>query len=150
MPDLKPEVIDVSLSTDYPFMYENFVISTQHDTYLFLEKHEDVIDVLHFNSANIKYGSPNDEARGGHPLFKYGMGIYGLFEVKNSPWIREQMIANRVHTSHTDKMFDDERHFIACFKDVMLEVTCRSYDEKQMSVSEVDSLIHKQLKELKQ
>lgn len=148
MPDPSPQVVEVTLGKHYPFMYENFVIATQHDTYLLLEKHNDVIDVLHFDSPQIKYGSPNDEARSGHPLAKYGLGYYGLFEVRNSPWIREQMLANRVHPRHSDSIFEGERHFIACFKDVMLEVTCRSYEEKQMSVSDVEVLIQKQLEDL--
>ena len=78
----KPKVVEIGLSKNYAFMYENFVIATQHDTYLLLEKHDNVIDVLHFDSANIKYGSPNDEASGGHPLCKFGLGFYGLFEVE--------------------------------------------------------------------
>lgn len=148
MPDITPEVVEITLGKHYPFMYKNFVIATQHDTYLLLERHDDVVDVLHFDSPQIKYGSPNDEVRNAHPLAKHGLGFYGLFEVKNSPWIREQMLANRVHPRHSDNMFDGMRHFVACFKDVMLEVTCNSYHEKQMAVSEVDALIQKQLGEL--
>lgn len=143
-----PRVRKVALRKEYRFMHENFVIATQHATYLMLEKNGDVVDVLYFDSPQMKYGSPNDEARGGHPLYKYGLGFYGLFVVENSPWIREQMVANRVHPRHTDSMFAERKHYIACFKDVMLEVTCRSFEEKQMTASEIEALVGEQLKYL--
>ena len=145
MSDPTPKVVEITLSKKCAFMYENFVIATQSGIYLLLEKHDDVVDVLHFDSPQMKYGAPNDEARGGHPLSKHGLGFYGFFEVEHSPWIRERMLANRVHDRHTDSMFDREKHYIACFKDVMLEVTCRSYQEKQMSVPEIEALIKEQL-----
>ncbi len=143
-----PKVIEIVLSKHYRFMYDNFVIVTQHESYLLLERENDAVSVLHFDSPQLRYGSPNDEARGGHPLANYGLGSYGLFEVFNSPWIRDQMIANRVHHRHTDNLFEGERHFIACFKDVMLEVTCRSYEERTMSVAEVHAIIQKELTNL--
>jgi hypothetical protein len=148
MADPAPKVVKITLQKNYDFMYENFVVATQHDVYLLLEKHGDTIDILHFDSANMKYGRPNDEARGAHPLVRYGLGFYGLFEVENSPWIKEMMLANRVHPSHSDSLFDGEKHYIACFKDVMLEVACRSYEEKQMPMSEINSLIHTQVENL--
>lgn len=144
------KVIEIALSRDYRFMYENFLIATQHDIYLLMEKHDDVVHVLYFDSAKMKYGSPNDEARGGHPLAKHGLGFYGFFQVENSPWIREQMIANRVHERHFDGMFDDRNHYVVCFKDVMLEVTCRSYEERSLSVCEVDALVHRELEFLEE
>ena len=148
MPDVTPKIVEIELNKQYRFMYENFVIATQSGIYLLLEKQQDNVDVLYFDSPQMKYGSPNDETRGGHPLWKYGMGIYGFFEVLNSPWIREQMIANRVHDRHSDDMFKGKRHFIACFKDVMLEVTCRTYEERTMTGSEIETLVQKQLNHL--
>lgn len=146
--DVTPKIIKVALAKQYRFMYENFVVATQSGIYLLLEKQQDNVDVLYFDAPQMKYGSPNDEARFGHPLWKYGLGFYGFFEVLNSPWIREQMIANRVHDRHADDMFKDERHFIACFKDVMLEVTCRKYEERTMTVAEIETLVKQQLKDL--
>lgn len=144
-----PKVVEIALARHYSFMYENFVIVTQQGIYLLMEKDGDVVHVLYFDSPQMRYGSPNDEARGGHPLFKFGLGFYGFFQVQNSPWIREQMIANRVHERHSDGMFEGRKHYIACFKDVMLEVTCRSYQEKSLSGSEVDALVHRELECLK-
>ncbi len=148
MADQVPKVTEVALSKHHRFMYENFVIATQHDVYLLLEKRGDVLSAIHFGSARIKYGSPNDESRGSHPLAQHGLGIYGLFEVENSPWIKELIVANRVHSKHADAMFGRFKHYIACFKDVTLEVACSSYQEKQMSVRELMSLIHEQLDNL--
>jgi hypothetical protein len=146
--DTTPKVVEIALSKHYRFMYENFIIATQHAIYLLLEKNNGNVDVLYFDSPNLRYGSPNDEARGGHPLSQYGLGTYGLFEVHNSPLIQEQMLANRVHPSHTDSLFDDKRHFIACFKDVMAEIVCSSFAERTMTVAEVTTLVQEQLANL--
>lgn len=140
-----PRVTEITLRNHYRFMYENFVLAAQYDVYLVLERRDDQISCLHFDSSNMRYGGPNDEARGGHPLAEYGLGFYGLFEVENSPWIREQMIANRVHPSHFDGMFSGRKHYIACFKDVMLEVVCESFEEKQMPIAEFNTLVLQQL-----
>ncbi len=126
-------------------MYENFVIATQSDTYLLLEKEQDAIYALKFDSKVVKYGSPNDEGRGAHPLAKYGKLIYGFYEVNNSPWIKEQMVGNRCHDRHKDSFFDNYKHYIACFKDVMFEITCTTYEEIQLSGSDISKLITKQL-----
>jgi hypothetical protein len=148
MPDPTPKIVEIELKKQYRFMYENFVIVTQSGIYLLLERREENVDVLYFDSPDMKYMSLNDEARGGHPLWKYGMGFYGFFEVLNSPWIREQMMANRVHDRHADDVFTGKRHFIACFKDVMLEVGCRTYEERTTTVSEIEGLVQQQLKHL--
>jgi hypothetical protein len=58
------------------------------------------------------------------------------------------MIANRVHDNHSDDLFSDLRQFIACFKDVMLEVACRSYEERSMSFAEFNALILRELTQL--
>ena len=126
-------------------MDESFVIGTQSDTYLLLEKNDDVVDALKFNSRAIKYGGPNDEGRGAHSLAKYGLRSYGLYEIENSPWIHEQMVGNRVHPRHTDSLFSGYKHYIACFKDVMFEVTCRSFEELHLSKKEINALINEQL-----
>ncbi len=146
----KPEIIELEISKKYKFMYENFLISTQHDTYLILEEKDGVVDILKFNGSTIKYGSPNDEGRGAHPLTKFGSLTYGFYEVKNSPWIKEQMIGNRCHPRHEDSMFDGKKHYIACFKDVMFEVTCRNYDLVKLSKEELISLVVGELDNLEE
>ena len=145
MPEQTPLVNEVELARHYRFMYENFVLATQGGVYLLLEKQADVLHALYFDSPQLKYGGPNDEAHGGHPLARFGLGFYGFFEVHNSPWIEEQMIANRVHPRHSDSMFQGLRHYIACFKDVKLEVLCRNYQEKTLSMPEFQSIIQREL-----
>ena len=144
----KPIITEIILKNHYDFMYENFVIATQFDAYLLLKKNNQFVDVLKFDSTVIKYGSPNDEGRDAHPLTKYGDFIYGFYEVKNSPWITEQMIGNRSHSQHEDSMFSNLKHYLVCFKDVMFEVTCESYKEIKMSVQEINSLVEQQMNNL--
>ena len=138
-------VSEVKLSRDYSFMYENFVLLTQTGAYLFLEKDGDTTHALHFDSPNCKYGGPNDEAHGGHPLTKYGLGLYGLYVIANSPWIHEMMVANRIHPRHSDSMFIHNKHYIACFKDVKFESACRKVEEITLTRSDIEALINKEL-----
>jgi hypothetical protein len=138
-------VSEVTLSRNYSFMYENFVILTQHDAYLLLEKSGDMVQSLHFDSSCCKYGRPNDEAHGGHPLARYGLGFYGLYVVENSPWIHEMMVANRVHPKHSDSMFSRYKHYIACFKDVKFESVCHEVKEISLSKDEIHAIINKEL-----
>lgn len=144
----RPKVTEVKLGRAYSFMYENFVLLTQQDAYLFLEKNEDAIHVLHFDSPYSKYCGPNDEAHGGHPLAKYGLGFYGLFEVENSPWIEEMIVANRVHPRHSDSLFSGYKHYIACFKDIKFESVCRTMREASLTKSEVDALLAAELRKI--
>ncbi len=141
---------EIKLNRAYQFSYENFVLATQGTTYLFLEKSESSIFGVKFNSRLVKYGSPNDEARSGHPLAKYGLGYYGFFEVENSSWLIVQIEQNRVHPRHSDELFEGYKHYVACFQDVMLEVTSTSYTEFEISLSELNSLIQEQVNFLEQ
>ena len=143
-----PVISEVRLSRNYRFMYENFVVATQHETFLLMERDGDQVHLIKFDAPNIKYGAPNDEARGAHPLAKYGLGVYGLFEIHHSPWIKEALLANRSHPRHSDSLFAGQRHFVACFKDVMLEVRCRAIEEVTMTSAEVISLIADQVRVL--
>ena len=136
---------EVKLCRNYSFMYENFAILTQSGAYLFLEKIDGDVHALHFDSPHCKYGGPNDEAHGGHPLAKYGLGFYGLYIVENSPWVLEMMIANRVHPQHSDSLFNGYKHYIACFKDVKFESVCREMREVTLSEGEIETIIKKEL-----
>ena len=144
----KPRVSEVKLSRDYSFMYENFVLLTQHAAYLLLEKNDDVILALHFDSPYSKYCGPNDEAHGGHPLAKYGLGFYGLFEVENSPWIEEMMVANRIHPRHSNSLFAGYKHYVACFKDIKFESVCRNMKEVALSKNDLEALVAAELRNL--
>ena len=148
MSEQEPRITEVQLSRPYKFMYENFAVLTQTSSYLLLEKEEDTIFALCFASRDCKYGGPNDEAHGAHPLAKYGLGFYGLFEVHNSPWICEMMAANRVHPRHSDSLFSGLRHYIACFKDVKFECVCREMNEVKLSKKEFNDILTEQIRYL--
>jgi hypothetical protein len=72
-----------------------------------------------------KFGYPNDEVLHGHRYAKIGLAYYSAYEVLNSEWIREMMVANRIHSMHTDSLFDSLRHFIFTFHDSTLEFVAR-------------------------
>jgi len=69
--------------------------------------------------SNTRFGYPNDEARPGHPLYKRGLSTYGVFEIKNSSWIRQMTEQNRVRFPNTRD--STQRHFIFCFHDSTFE-----------------------------
>lgn len=65
-----------------------------------------------------RFGHPNDEARWGLP--KYASCAYGIYEVKNSSWIKEVVVANR----HSFPATSDDyvrRHFLFTFHDSTFE-----------------------------
>ena len=136
-------VTEVNLSKDYAFMYENFIVSSQHKLLLLLEQTDNVIDTLQFDSLIYKYGYPNDEVS--HPLSKYGLGSYGLFQVANSPWVTELRDNNRQHHKHNDSSFDDYKHYVAKFKDITVEVICTNMKEIQLTKLELLVFLDEQI-----
>jgi hypothetical protein len=71
------------------------------------------------------HGYPNDEALGAHPLAKYGLKFYDVFEVSHSPLIDELKKRNSVHPRHSDALFAKDRHWVFTFQDETLEVISR-------------------------
>ena len=51
----KPKIAEIILSKQYQFMYENFVVATQRGVLLVLEKHDNLVSFLQFDSSKIKY-----------------------------------------------------------------------------------------------
>lgn len=145
----EPRVVEIILKKYYKFMYENFLISSQHELFLFLEENNGVIDIIKFNFKIYKYGFPNDEALGAHPMAKFGLGFYGLFEVYNSPWIIEVLDSNRVHPKHIENRYSQYKHYIARFKDVTLDVICSKMEELQISKEQLAEIINKEIKYIK-
>ena len=139
-------VTEVSLSKDYAFMYENFTIASQQKLFLLLEQTDGLIDSLQFDFLIYKYGYPNDEVS--HPLSKYGLGSYGLFQVFNSPWVTELRDNNKQHHRHTDSSFDNYKHYIAKFKDVTVEVICTEMKERQLTKSELFAFLNEEIDRL--
>ena len=143
MKTIEPVVHEIILEKKFKFMYENFIISSQNNLFVLLEENNDVIDCICFDFSVYKYGYPNDEA--GHPLVKYGLGIYGFFEVKKSTWIEEIKQNNQSHPSHSDSMYADQRHYIVKFKDITLEVISKAYELRQISKEEVLSMVNREI-----
>jgi hypothetical protein len=82
--------------------------------------------LVSFERASAHYfGSPNDEALNGHPLGGRGLGFYGVFEVRNSSWIRSLERMNRVHPQHDPSRYQGLRHFIFTFQDGTFECIAR-------------------------
>ena len=70
-----------------------------------------------------KFGYPNDEALSGHPLYERGLRGYGVYEVRNSSWVRLQTEQNRVAFPKTPD--STQRHFIFAFHDSTFECIAR-------------------------
>jgi hypothetical protein len=74
------------------------------------------------------FGPPNDEAFSGHPLAKRGLGPYGVFEIRNSSWIRKLEKMNAVHPQHDRRRFmANKKHFIFSFHDSTFECVAESF-----------------------
>jgi len=128
-------------------MYENFVVSGQQTLYILLEESEDIIDALKFGLIVFKYGYPNDEVS--HPLDKFGLGTYGFYEVTNSEWIKEIRNINKSHPNHTDSLFDRDKHYIAKFKDVTIEIICTEFEEVELTKQDLTNFVVEQVSYLK-
>jgi hypothetical protein len=80
------------------------------------------VAVVRFRPAYaVLFGSPNDEALHGHPLYPAGLRHYTFAEVQNSPWIAALERQNRVHPLHDPTRFASRRHFILPFHDETFE-----------------------------
>jgi len=143
MIQIKQKVIEIELEKHFRFMYSNFVVSSQQVLYLLLAKNEEFVDVIEFDFIVYKYGYPNDEV--GHPLMEYGLGFYGFFEVQNSNWIDEIRNNNSTHPRHTDSLFEDDRHYVAKFKDLTLEVIANKYALRRIKKSFFKELMDEQI-----
>jgi hypothetical protein len=87
------------------------------------------------------FGSPNDEAFGGHPLASRALTSYAAFEIKQSSWIRQLEKMNRVHPHHDKKRFDSLRHFIFAFHDSTFECVALSYKLEVCELVENESTV---------
>lgn len=82
------------------------------------------IAVIVFPLTSIfKFGSPNDEALGGHPLINNGLEFYSVHKVANSTWLASLEKQNSVHPRHNKMSYlKDKHHYIFTFHDSTLEV----------------------------
>ena len=88
----------------------------------------DGIVTVKFNRfAQFKFGSPNDEAMEGHPLYELGLEPYSIQKVIESEWIKELSKMNSVHPYHKDEHFSNYEHFIFFFHDTCFEIVAEGY-----------------------
>lgn len=84
---------------------------------------EEEIAVIHFPLVKkVQFGSPNDEALGGHPLIELGLKHYQIHRIDNSPWLAELEQRNAIHPRHDKQRFlKDAIHYVFTFQDSTLE-----------------------------
>lgn len=141
------KVEEIKLDKDYKFMYENFIISSQRNLYLLLEENNGIVDALCFKFIIYKYGYPNDEVQ--HPLSQFGLGFYGFYEVKNSDWIQNLENWNSKHPKHIAGMRMKDKHYVARFKDLTLEIIATGdYEFKQILKDDLLAIVNNELQNL--
>ena len=74
-----------------------------------------------------KFGTVNDEAANGHPLFEKGLELYSAHTVENSNWIEELKTIHKVHPYYNEDSWDDQKHFLLFFHDEMFEIIAEGY-----------------------
>jgi hypothetical protein len=80
--------------------------------------------IVQFDGCSLtKFGYPNDEALMGHPLMSRGLGAYGVYEVRNSTWIKQVTEFNRITFPNTPP--STKKHFMFSFHDSTFECIAR-------------------------
>lgn len=99
------------------------------------------IAVIYFPLCSVfTFGSPNDEALRGHPLYGCGLKLYSVHRVEDSAWISLLERRNSVHPSHDRKRFlEDKKHFIFTFHDSTLECVVNEGKFWPTEISQFDS-----------
>jgi hypothetical protein len=83
--------------------------------------------IIKFVGASLtKFGSPNDEGLGGHPLFGRGLQFYSAGEVINSRWNAEVERQERI--SFPSARSRNRRHFIFAMKENTFECLAQSFE----------------------
>ena len=109
-------------------------------------KGEPVVIVQFKHCAAHFFGPPNDEAFSGHPLAQRGLRPYGVFEIKNSSWIRKLEKMNAVHPYHeTHRFMENKKHFVFSFHDTTFECVAEGFTTK-VSAGSVKSMVPHMLK----
>jgi len=75
----------------------------------------------------IHLGPPNDEAFASHLLAQPGNRPCSAFEVESSSWLRGLEERNRGHPRHDPQLFQQLRHWVWTFHDLVLECAALSY-----------------------
>ncbi|POA31789.1 hypothetical protein C1884_09225 [Pseudomonas sp. GW460-R15] len=102
---------------------EPIVFATETQLFLRYCTAGEEITVIHFPLVKkFQFGSPNDEALGGHPLIGLGLKHYQVHRIDNSPWVAELEQRNAIHPRHDKERFlKDAVHYAFTFQDSTLE-----------------------------
>jgi len=79
------------------------------------------VEIVFEGCASIRFGAPNDEALGGHPLSGRGLDGYEAHVVHNSTWLEEHIRVNSVHEQHNEHGWRTLTHYFLVFHDEMFE-----------------------------
>ncbi len=87
-----------------------------------------------------KFGGPNDEVFGGHPLTGKGFGGYGAYVVANSMWLDQEMRIQSVHSGFDPARWKAFRHYLLAFHDEMFECLAEDHRLRALDMSMADAL----------
>jgi hypothetical protein len=131
----KPNVTPIDLGVRWePNVPAPVLVQTEGDAWLIFAPHFDDPNsdpvVFHWIDCwGALLGTPNDEARSGHPLWRHGLrDSLWAGEVANSPWIADLEQRDRVHPRHDPSRFEGLRHFILKFHDSTFEAIARGVE----------------------
>ena len=91
------------------------------------DAHEGAVRIAEFvGCMSVRFGFPNDEVLGGHPLYGRGLQFYAAHEVVESSWLSElRRIEVHHHPQSLPTPFAESRHFLLAFHDSTLEAIAR-------------------------
>lgn len=117
---------DISIVDDWPAPSSVPAVGVHADEsslWLRYSTADDTVAVLFFPLVEtFRFGAPNDEALGGHPLYGNGLQFYSIHRINDSSWIQELEKQNSVHPQHDRASFlKDHTHYIFTFQDSTLE-----------------------------
>jgi hypothetical protein len=137
MKEEKDKIIPITLGFKYQTDIPNpFLIQTERSAFLLINVSEAMISggiktggvaVLEFKDPLLtKFGYPNDEALGGHPLIRRGLNYYTAQEVLSSSWVEAVNAQNNVVFPKSD-IFSDKHHYILSFHDTTFEIIANGF-----------------------
>lgn len=74
-----------------------------------------------------KFGTVNDEAASGHPLYEKGLEFYSAHIIENSKWIEELKTIHKVHPYFSESHWSNRKHFLLFFHDEMFEIVAEGF-----------------------
>ena len=122
-----PVVLSDEHNTFIAYLLE-YETNWENPTRADFERNGEPIAIVEFKMRrSFMFGSPNDEAFHGHPLYERGLHPYSVFEIENSSWVRKLEQMNSVHERHNSARFEKYKHFVFAFHDSTFECVAESF-----------------------